>query len=313
VEGLAQMTNQATLGRSVHAIGIGVHSGQKVRIALRPAEENTGVVFVRVDCDVVVHARAALVSDTTLATTIAENGVSVATIEHLMAALWGTGIDNVRVELTGEELPALDGSSAPFVELIRGAGLIRQSAPRTYLKVTKSISVEKDGARASLHPFAGFAAEYTFVADHPVYNQYPKHVALDFSEAEFERDLSFARSFGLVQELPAAQQLGRCLGSSLDNAVGIDERGILNTDGLRSDDEFARHKLLDAIGDLYLLGYPLVGRFEGLKSGHTLNNQLIRLLLDSSDAYELVPAPEVFTPADLVEKHSYLGSVTPGD
>jgi UDP-3-O-[3-hydroxymyristoyl] N-acetylglucosamine deacetylase len=313
VEGLAQMSNQATLGRSVHAIGIGVHSGQKVRIALRPAEENTGVVFVRVDCDVVVHARAALVSDTTLATTIAENGVSVATIEHLMAALWGTGIDNVRVELTGEELPALDGSSAPFVELIRGAGLIRQSAPRTYLKVTKSISVEKDGARASLHPFAGFAAEYTFVADHPVYNQYPKHVALDFSEAEFERDLSFARSFGLVQELPAAQQLGRCLGSSLDNAVGIDERGILNTDGLRSDDEFARHKLLDAIGDLYLLGYPLVGRFEGLKSGHTLNNQLIRLLLDSSDAYELVPAPEVSTPADLAEKHSYLSSVTLGD
>lgn len=313
MEGLAQMSNQATLGRSVHAIGIGVHSGQKVRIALRPAEENTGVVFVRVDCDAVVHARAALVSDTILATTVADNGVRVATIEHLMAALWGMAIDNVRVEITGEELPVLDGSSAPFVELIRAAGRRPQSAVRTYLKVTKSVSVEKDGALASLHPYAGFAAEYTFVADHPVYNQYPKHVALDFAEADFARDLSFARSFGLVGELPAAQQLGRCLGSSLDNAVGIDEQGILNEDGLRSEDEFARHKLLDAIGDLYLVGYPLLGRFYGLKSGHTLNNQLIRLLLDSTDAYELVPAPETFESAHEVGNYSHHGSLLPGD
>jgi len=311
VEGLAEMSNQATLGRSVHAIGIGVHSGQKVRIALRPAEENTGVVFVRVDCDAVVHARAALVSDTTLATTVADNGVKVVTIEHLMAALSGMAIDNVRVELTGEELPALDGSSAPFVELIRAAGRKRQAAPRTYLKVTKSVSVEKDGARASLHPFSGFAAQYTFVADHPVYNQFPKHVALDFSEAEFARDLSFARSFGLVEELPAAQKLGRCLGSSLENAVGIDAQGILNADGLRCEDEFARHKLLDAIGDLYLLGYPLLGRFVGFKSGHALNNQLIRLLLDSNDAYELVPAPEVLVAADLAGNSGHRFQIAP--
>jgi UDP-3-O-[3-hydroxymyristoyl] N-acetylglucosamine deacetylase len=261
------MSNQATLRRSVHAIGVGVHSGQKVRMTLRPAEEHTGVVFVRADRDAVIHARASRVCDTTLATTLAENGVRVATVEHLMAALWGMGVDNVRVELSGEELPVVDGSAAPFVELIRSAGVVEQDAQRTYLRVTKSVSVEKDGARASLHPFAGFAAEYTFVADHPVYNQYPKHVSMDFA-------------------------MQRCLGSSLDNAIGIDDEGILNQEGLRVEDEFARHKLLDAIGDLYLLGYPLLGRFEGLKSGHTLNNQLARLLIESADAYELIPARE---------------------
>lgn len=286
------MSNQATLRRSVHAIGVGVHSGQKVRMTLRPAEEHTGVVFVRADRDAVIHARASRVCDTTLATTLAENGVRVATVEHLMAALWGMGVDNVRVELSGEELPVVDGSAAPFVELIRAAGVVEQAAHRTYLRVTKSVSVEKDGARASLHPFAGFAAEYTFVADHPVYNRYPKHVSVDFASADFASDLSFARSFGLIEELPAAQRMQRCLGSSLDNAIGIDDDGILNPEGLRVEDEFARHKLLDAIGDLYLLGYPLLGRFEGLKSGHTLNNQLARLLIESADAFELIPARE---------------------
>jgi UDP-3-O-[3-hydroxymyristoyl] N-acetylglucosamine deacetylase len=218
-----------------------------------------------------------------------------------MAALWGMGIDNVRVELNGEELPVLDGSAAPFVELIRAAGIIEQPQKRRYLKVTKSVSVEKDGARASLHPYDGFAGEYTFVADHPVYNRYPNQVKVDFADAQFAQDLSFARSFGLVDELPAAQRLGRCLGSSLDNAVGIDSEGILNADGLRCDDEFARHKLLDAIGDLYLLGYPLLGRFVGLKSGHSLNNQLARLLLDSEDAFELVPAVDFCDTSDSVD------------
>jgi UDP-3-O-[3-hydroxymyristoyl] N-acetylglucosamine deacetylase len=277
-----------------------VHSGQKVRIALRPAEENTGVVFARVDCDAVVHARASQVADTTLATTLSEDGVRIATVEHLMAALWGMGVDNVRVELNNEELPALDGSAAPFIELIRAAGTVQQSSTRRYLKITKSVSVEKDGARASLHPHDGFVGEYTFVADHPVYNRYPKQVKVDFAQAQFARDLSFARSFGLIDELPAAQQLGRCLGSNLDNSVGIDFERILNEGGLRCDDEFARHKLLDAIGDLYLLGYPLLGRFVGLKSGHSLNNQLARLLLDSEDAYELVPAAESADAADSV-------------
>ncbi len=293
MEGLTQRSNQTTLRRSVHAIGIGVHSGQKVRIALRPAEENTGVVFVRADCDAIVRARASHVTDTTLATTLSEDGVCVATVEHLMAALWGMGIDNVLVEINGEELPVLDGSAAPFIELIRAAGIVEQSVMRRYLKVTKSVSVEKDGARASLHPHDGFSGEYTFVADHPVYNRYPKQVKVDFAQAQFARDLSFARSFGLISELPAAQRMGRCLGSSLENSVGIDDEGIINDGGLRCDDEFARHKLLDAIGDLYLLGYPLLGRFVGLKSGHSLNNQLARLLLDSKDAYELLPAAEV--------------------
>lgn len=293
MEGLTSRSNQATLRRSVHAIGIGVHSGQKVRITLRPAEENTGIVFERADCDAVVHARALSVSDTTLATTLCEHDVRISTVEHLMAALWGMGIDNVRVELNAEELPALDGSASPFIELIRAAGRQEQQAIRRYLRVIKSVSVEKDGARASLHPYTGFAGEYTFVADHPVYNQFPKQVRVDFAAEDFARDLGFARSFGLIEELPAAQAIGKCLGSSLDNSVGIDNEGILNEGGLRCADEFARHKLLDAIGDLYLLGHPLLGRFVGLKSGHTLNNQLARLLLDSEDAYELVPATEV--------------------
>jgi UDP-3-O-[3-hydroxymyristoyl] N-acetylglucosamine deacetylase len=287
------MSQQFTLRRSVHAIGIGVHSGQKVRITLRPAEEHTGVEFVRVDRDAVVHARAQHVCDTTLATSVGENGVRVDTVEHLMAALWGMGVDNVRVELNAEELPALDGSAAPFVELIRSAGLVAQDAIRSVLVVKKAVSVELDGARASLLPFPGFSAEYTFVADHPVYNRYPKTASFDGATERFESALSHARSFGLVSELAAAQRLQRCLGSSLENAVGVDDDGILNPEGLRCEDEFARHKLLDAIGDLYLLGHPLHGRFLGYKSGHALNNQLVRLLLESADAYELVPSPEI--------------------
>jgi UDP-3-O-[3-hydroxymyristoyl] N-acetylglucosamine deacetylase len=287
------MSQQITLKRSVHAIGIGVHSGQKVRITLRPAEEHTGVEFVRVDRDAVVRARAQQVCDTTLATSLAENGVRVATVEHLMAALWGMGVDNVRVELNAEELPALDGSSEPFVELIRSAGLAVQAATRSVLVVRKAVSVELGDARASLMPYPRFVAEYTFVADHPVYNRYPRTAHFDSATDRFDSALSHARSFGLVAELPAAQRMQRCLGSSLENAVGIDNEGILNPEGLRCDDEFARHKLLDAIGDLYLLGHPICGHFVGYKSGHALNNQLVRLLLESADAYELVPAPEV--------------------
>jgi len=287
------MSKQVTLKRSVHAIGIGVHSGQKVRITLRPAEEHTGVVFVRHDCDASVRARAQYVSDTTLATTLAENGIEVSTVEHLMAALWGMGVDNVRVELNAQELPALDGSAAPFVELIRSAGLAEQNAVRSAVVIKRAVSVELDDAKASLLPHAGFTAEYTFIADHLVYNRYPRQARFDSTRHSFAGDLSHARSFGLVAELAAAHKLGRCLGSSLDNAVGIDDEGILNPEGLRCEDEFARHKLLDAMGDLYLLGHPLQGRFIGYKSGHTLNNQLLRVLLESPDAYELVPVPEI--------------------
>ncbi|MGD8418613.1 MAG: UDP-3-O-acyl-N-acetylglucosamine deacetylase [Pseudomonadales bacterium] len=283
------MLRQRTIKRPVHAIGIGVHSGEKVRMTLRPAGESTGVVFVRSDLGHAgVRALASNVSDTTLATTIAENGVQVATVEHLMSALWGLSIDNLIVEINNEEVPIMDGSAAPFVYLINSVGIVEQEAPKEFLRITRPVTVTQGDAWASLEPFNGFEADYTFVADHPVYNRYPKQVKLDFSEISYVEEVSRARSFGLVSELDQAKAIHRCLGSSLENAVGISDFEILNEDGLRYDDEFVKHKVLDVIGDLYLLGRPLVGRFHGFKSGHALNNKLARALLRCDDAYEVV-------------------------
>lgn len=258
-------------------------------MTLRPAGENTGIVFVRSDLGYAsVHALASNVSDTTLATSIAEHGVQVATVEHLMSALWGLSIDNLVVELNNEEVPIMDGSAAPFVYLISSVGIIEQDAPKEFIRITRPITVTQGDASATLEPFNGFEADYTFVADHPVYNRYPKQVKLDFSRISYVEEVSRARSFGLVSELEQAQAIQRCLGSSLENAVGIDDYDVLNEDGLRYDDEFVKHKLLDVIGDLYLLGRPLVGRFHGYKSGHALNNKLAHALLRCDDAYEVV-------------------------
>ena len=283
------MLRQRTIKRPVHAIGIGVHSGKKVRMTLRPAGENTGIVFVRSDLGhASVRALASNVSDTTLATSIAENGVQVATVEHLMSALWGLSIDNLVVELNNEEVPIMDGSAAPFVYLISSVGIVEQSAAKEFIRITRPITVTQGDASAALEPFDGFQADYTFEADHPVYNRYPKRVNLDFSRVSYVDQVSRARSFGLVRELEQAQCIQRCLGSSLENAVGIDDYQILNEEGLRYEDEFVKHKLLDVIGDLYLLGRPLVGRFHGHKSGHSLNNKLAHALLRCDDAYEVV-------------------------
>lgn len=266
-----------------------MHSGQKVRMTLRPAGENTGIVFVRSDLgNAAIRARASNVSDTTLATSIAENGAQVATVEHLMSALWGLSIDNLRVELSGEEVPIMDGSAAPFVYLINSVGIVEQAAPKEFLRITRPIAVSQGDATATLEPFNGFEIDYTFVADHPVYNRYPKQASLNFSETSYIAEVSRARSFGLLDELEQAQGINRCLGSSLENAVGIDDYQILNEDGLRFQDEFVKHKLLDVIGDLYLLGRPLVGRFHGYKSGHALNNKLARALMRCEDAFEVV-------------------------
>jgi len=282
------MLRQRTIRSSVHAIGIGVHSAEKVRMTLRPAGENTGIVFVRTDRGGArVHALAGNVSDTTLSTSIAENGVQVATVEHLMSALWGLGIDNLIVELNGEEIPIMDGSAAPFVYLIRSAGIREQNAPKAFIRIRREVTVSQGDAVASLKPYRGFKAHYTFVADHPVFNRYPKEARLDFSQVSYVEEVSRARSFGLIKELEQAQAINRCLGSSLDNAVGIDDFDVLNDDGLRYQDEFVKHKLLDAIGDLFLLGRPVLGQFYGFKSGHALNNKLARALLRCQDAWEL--------------------------
>ncbi len=273
----------------MHAIGIGVHSGNKVRMTLRPAGENTGIQFVRTDFGrpVGVRALAQNVSDTTLSTSIAENGVQVATVEHLLSALWGLRIDNLIVELNGEEVPIMDGSAAPFVGLIEAVGVAEQDAPREFIRIKRTIRVTQGDGEAALKPYSGFRGTYTFVADHPVFNRHPKSVQLDFSRVSYAKDLSRARSFGLVSELDKARAINKCLGSSLQNAVGIDDFSILNEEGLRYRDEFVKHKLLDAMGDLYLLGRPILGEFEGHKSGHELNNKLVRALLRCEDAWEV--------------------------
>ena len=237
------MLRQRTIKRSVHAIGIGVHSGKKVRMALRPAGENTGILFVRTDVkSATVRARAQNVSDTTLSTSIAENGVQVATVEHLLSALWGVGIDNVVVELSSEEVPIMDGSAAPFIYLINSVGIVEQNAAKEFIRIKREIRVTQGDAVASLKPYDGFKADYTFVADHPIYNRYPKRATLDFSKVSYVEEVSRARSFGLAKELEQAQSINKCMGSSLENAVGIDDYSILNEDGLRYEDEFVKHR-----------------------------------------------------------------------
>ena len=285
------MLRQRTIDRPAYAIGVGVHTGRPVRMTLRPAPANTGIEFVRLDAPGrVVRALADNVSDTTLSTSIGEHGVQVATVEHLMSALWGMAIENLRVELSGEEVPIMDGSALPFVRMVQGAGVRELEAPRRFIRITREISVSQGDARASLKPYKGFRASYTFVADHPVFNRHPKRVEADFAHTSYVRDVSGARSFGLARELPQARAIGKCLGSTLENAVGVGEHAILNAEGLRYQDEFVKHKLLDAIGDLYLLGLPVIGAFEGYMSGHALNNKLAWAVLRSRDAWTLVSA-----------------------
>jgi len=284
------MLKQRTIRKPVHAIGIGVHTGDKVRMTLRPAGENAGILFVRTDVDhgAPIRATAENVSDTTLSTSLGAAGLQVATVEHLMSALWGLGIDNLVVELSSEEVPIMDGSAAPFVYLINTVGIVEQQAAKQFIRIKREITVNQGDAVATLKPYQGFKAAYTFVADHPVYNRYPKVARLDFADSSYVDEVSRARSFGLIKELPQAQAINKMLGSSLDNAVGIDDFDVINEGGLRYEDEFVKHKLLDAIGDLYLLGHPILGAFDGYKSGHALNNKLARALLRCEDAWELV-------------------------
>ena len=288
------MHRQHTIKKPVHVIGIGVHSGTKVRMTLRPAGENTGILFVRADYrrPVGVRALAQNVSDTTLSTSIAENGVQVATVEHLLSALWGLRIDNLIVELNGEEVPIMDGSAGPFADLIGSVGVVEQNAMREFIRIKRTIRVNQGDGEAALKPYEGFRGSYTFVADHPVFNRHPKRIQLDFSRVSYVSDLSRARSFGLVSELGKARAINKCLGSSLQNAIGIDDFSVMNQEGLRYRDEFVKHKLLDAMGDLYLLGHPILGEFEGIKSGHELNNKLMRALLRCEDAWEVIDSAD---------------------
>ncbi len=284
------MIKQRTLKNSIKATGIGLHSGQKVYLTLRPAPVNTGIIFRRVDLDPVVEipALALNVSDTTLSTNIAKDGVRVATIEHLLSALAGLGIDNAYIELSSEEVPIMDGSAAPFVFLVQSAGIDEQDAPKQFLRILKEVSVEADGKKATFKPFDGFKVGFQIDFNHPAFQDHQMQAALDFSSTSFVKEVARARTFGFMRDIEYLRSQNLVLGGSFDNAIVVDDYRILNEDGLRYEDEFVKHKILDAVGDLYLLGKSLIGEFYGHKSGHFLNNRLLRTLLADQSAYEIV-------------------------
>jgi UDP-3-O-[3-hydroxymyristoyl] N-acetylglucosamine deacetylase len=289
------MIRQRTLKNVIRATGVGLHTGEKVYLTLRPAPVDTGVIFVRVDTDPVVEmpARTEYVGDTTLATTLVKNGQRIATIEHLMSALSGLSVDNVYVEVSGPEMPIMDGSAATFVFLIQSAGIEEQNAPKKFIKFNKKVSVEGSDIfgtpyeqSVTIQPFDGFKVSHTIVYDNPVIKEQTAEV--DFTSTAYVKEVSRARTFGLMQEFEHLRERNLAQGGSLDNAVVVDEYRILNDDGLRHEDEFVRHKILDAIGDLYLLGHSIIGEFIGYKSGHAANHALRQAILAHSDAWEIV-------------------------
>jgi UDP-3-O-[3-hydroxymyristoyl] N-acetylglucosamine deacetylase len=281
---------QRTLKDSIRATGIGLHSGAKVFMNLRPAPPNTGIVFRRLDLPepVDVPANALSVTETMLGTTLEHNGAKVATVEHLLSAMAGLGIDNAFVDLTAAEVPIMDGSAAPFVFLLQSAGIEEQNAPKRFIRVKKAVKAVEGDKWAMLRPHDGFRVNFEIDFDHPVLRKHRQKVSLDFSTTAFLREISRARTFGFLRDLESLRAQDLTLGGSLDNAIVMDEYRVLNEDGLRFRDEFVRHKILDAVGDLYLLGKSLIGEFHGYKSGHRLNNLLLRALLEQPESYEEV-------------------------
>ena len=284
------MIRQRTLRNAIKATGVGLHTGDKVYLTLAPAPVNTGIVFRRVDLDPVVEipGRADNVADTTLSTGLLANGASVSTVEHLMAAMAGLGIDNAYVDVSAPEVPIMDGSAGPFVFPIQSAGIEEQNAPKKFIRIKRKVTVEDGDKVASFLPFDGFKVSFTIDFDHPVFRDRTAHADVDFSTTSFVKEISRARTFGFMHEIEYLRSKGLARGGSVDNAIVVDEYRILNQDGLRYDDEFVRHKVLDAIGDLYLLGNSLIGEFRAYKSGHALNNASLRALIAQPDAWEVV-------------------------
>jgi UDP-3-O-[3-hydroxymyristoyl] N-acetylglucosamine deacetylase len=284
------MMKQRTLKEPVRTKGIGLHTGVKVEITLRPAPSDTGIVFRRMDLDPPAELKADpyLVTDTRLCSMLESGPAKVSTVEHLMSALAGLGIDNALVDLTGPEIPILDGSSAPFVYLLQSAGIVEQDAPKRYVRILRPIEVRDGDKLARLTPHNGFKIEFTIDFKHPVFEKSGKTVSIDFAETAYAKEVARARTFGFMHEVEALRNSGLALGGSLDNAIVMDEYRVLNVEGLRYEDEFVKHKVLDAIGDLYLLGHPIIGAFEAYKSGHALNNALLRELLQHQEAWEFV-------------------------
>jgi UDP-3-O-[3-hydroxymyristoyl] N-acetylglucosamine deacetylase len=284
------MIRQRTLKTAVRATGVGLHTGHKVTMVLRPAPVDMGIVFCRSDLpgNPAVPAIATNVVNTQMATVLEKDGARVSTVEHLMAAFFGLGIDNAFVDVSAEEVPIMDGSAGTFVFLIQTAGIEEQAAKKRYLRVLKKLELEKDDKKVRLEPFDGFKVGFSIEFRHPVFEQSSSTAEVDFGEVSFVREISRARTFGFTQEVEYLRSKGLARGGSLDNAVVIDDFRVLNADGLRMDDEFVKHKALDAVGDLYLAGGPLIGAFYGHKSGHELNNLLVRRLLADRSAWEHV-------------------------
>lgn len=288
------MVKQRTLKNVIRATGVGLHTGEKVYLTLRPAPVDTGIVFRRIDLAEPIEIRACPenVSDTRLSTTLMSQGVRVSTVEHLMSAFAGLGIDNAYVDLTAAEVPIMDGSAGPFVFLIQSAGIAEQTAPKRFIRIKKKIRVEDGDKWACFEPFEGFKVSFTIDFNHPTFKNSTQCASMDFSTTSFVKEVSRARTFGFMGDLEALRNVGLARGGGLDNAIVLDDYRILNDDGLRYEDEFVKHKVLDAIGDLYLLGHPLVGSFKAHKSGHKLNNHLLRLLVAQQEAWELITYKE---------------------
>ena len=284
------MIKQRTPKKVIQATGVGLHSGEKVILTLRPAPVNTGVVFRRIDLKPIVEIPASFehVSDTTLCTSLQHQGVRVATVEHLLSALAGLGIDNAYIDINAPELPIMEGSAAPFVFLLQSAGIREQEAPKRFIRILKPVRIENHGKYVQLLPHKGYRISFTIDFDHPVFNDKPQKAIFDFSETSYVKQVCRARTFGFLSDYEKLRQCDLAKGGSLDNTVVVDDYRVLNEDGLRFDDEFVQHKVLDAIGDLYLLGSSLIGAFEGYKSGHELNNKLLRALVQRQDAWEYV-------------------------
>lgn len=293
------MPRQRTIKNVIRATGVGLHSGEKVFLTLRPAAPDTGIVFRRVDLDPVVEipAEGHLVTETTLCTGLSCGPANVQTVEHLMSALAGLGVDNLYIELSAAEVPIMDGSSGPFVFLLQSAGVVEQDAPKRFIRVLEPVEVREGDKIARFEPYDGFKLDFTIAFDHPAIPLAQSRAEVEFSTEAYIREVSRARTFGFMRDLEYMRERNLGLGGSMDNAIVLDEFRVLNDDGLRYANEFVRHKILDAVGDLYLAGHPILGLFKGYKSGHALNNKLVRALLEQRSAWETVsfdasePAP----------------------
>lgn len=288
------MLRQRTLKNIIRATGVGLHTGKQIYLTLRPAPVDTGIIFSRVDLSptVSIAAKASNVGETTLSTTLVKDNVKISTIEHLMSAMCGLGIDNAYVDVSGAEVPIMDGSAGPFVFLIQSAGIEEQEKAKRFIKINKPLTLAQDGKSVSLEPFDGFKVSYTLLYDHPVYKSHTSSASIDFSSTSFVKEVSRARTFGFMHEFEELRDRNLALGASMENAIAVGDYKVLNEDGLRYEDEFVKHKILDSIGDLYLLGNSLIGEFKGYKSGHALNNALLRMLEVNKDAWEIVSFEE---------------------